>query len=129
MIVLAGPGTVSGMGVGVALAENVIRRGHAACLHWLRMPPRRGCWRMSSLVMWSGSVMGEGNDEVRAALCTGANAPVGIPSCPRVPGCSRCDQESQQEQVISWLAVCGRAPGVPHTSFAGSGQIYPATAA
>jgi hypothetical protein len=44
----------------VALVENVIRAGQAAW-YSLRMPPKRGCRRMLSRVMWSWLAIGDGS--------------------------------------------------------------------
>jgi hypothetical protein len=51
-----------------ALAENLIRRGQAACSYSWRMPPRRSRRRMSRRAIWSGSVTGMGNGRIGRAL-------------------------------------------------------------
>ncbi|MEV0135938.1 hypothetical protein AB0H83_46790 [Dactylosporangium sp. NPDC050688] len=63
-------------GSNLALAENLIRRGQAACRYLWRMPPRRSCLRMSRRVICSGSVIGVGSERSGRAFA--------------MPWCGRC---------------------------------------
>jgi hypothetical protein len=57
------PAVADGRGAVVArdgaLAENLIRSGHAACRYSWRVPPRRSRWRMLRRAICTGSVIGD----------------------------------------------------------------------
>jgi len=52
---------VKAMACEPALAENLVRAGHAACWYSWRMPPRRSRLRMSRWAILSGSAIGAAN--------------------------------------------------------------------
>lgn len=76
----------------VALAEYLVRAGHAACLYSWRMPPRRSWRRMSRSFSLSGSSIGVGSGRSGRAFA--------------MPWCGRWElQNSSNSQSVEEVAL------------------------